>query len=46
MLPQEIKDFRRSKARPPSLIIRPSAKIPKRRNSAIAGGVGATNYGR
>jgi hypothetical protein len=36
----------RSKARPPSLIGRPSAKIPKRPNSAIAGEVEEANYGR
>jgi hypothetical protein len=43
MLPQEITDFRRSKARPPGLIGRPSAKIPKRPNSGIAGGVAEAN---
>ena len=35
-----------SQARPPSLIGRPSAKIPNRPNSTIAGGVAEANYGR
>ena len=35
-----------SQARPPSLIGRPSAKIPNRPNSTIAGEVAEANYGR
>jgi len=35
-----------SKARPPSLIGRPSAKMSKRPNSTTAGQVEEANYGR
>ena len=35
-----------SKARPPSLIGRPSAAIPKRPTATIAGGIAEANYGR
>jgi hypothetical protein len=34
-----------SKARPSSLIGRPSAKIPKRPNPTIAGGIAKANFG-
>jgi len=47
MLPEEITDFRRSeRTRPPGLIGRPPAKIPKRPNSAIAGEVEEAHYCR
>ena len=35
-----------SKVKPQSLIGQPSAKIPKRPNSTIAGGLGRASYGR